>query len=832
MRRIALTLCLFFCTVRALAQEPLSGTVLDDAGKPLAGANVVAYAANSKVLSYAITGADGVFRLNKTDGLARISVSFIGFKTADIKAESFRDGQSVKMQPGGFQLKEVAVTAERIKETGDTLTYSVGGFKQAQDRSIADVIGKMPGLEVKSDGAIEYQGKPINKFYIEGKDLMGGQYSLASENLPADKVKEVQVLENHEPVKSLRGTTFNEQAALNIVLKDEAKSVWTGLADLGGGYGDEWLYDSRLMGMQFGKRVQALMLYKNNNTGKDIGTELKDLADLNGYRPEEGWLDLISLDGPDFDRERYTFNASHLFAGNWLWNTGKDSQLRLQASGFLDRELQRSSSRTTYLTIDGLPALVEDLDVTGRRRQVKGEVDYTLNASKTYLRSQTKVNADWDDSNGRIVLDGLAKDLMVKPGRRSISEDLSISHTTGAGHIWQVQSSTGYTSLPGRLLRLDGARYDQDLKVFSSENFVSRQYYMGRWQLTGKAGLEVQRQQMNGHRWNLLKPYLEPGLQRKAGSHQLDGTLRVGHQGGKYDDTVWGRLLLEPAIHWSWKISPTSTVIAQYSLSADPLTGKQIIDEPVYVSYRSQYVGTGHPDIQLSHSFYVFYTYKNPVNGLFLSLLPLWALNQGNLLTASEMNSGVYQRRATGQVYDASTYLLDGRASKSFTWARMVLGLSGSASLSDYSYLLNGDIKDARSESYSLSADYSLRPVRWMTVQGRSGVVYSRRNAEDMVPIQVNDWEHRLQLNILPAKGWMVSWQNELYHSSERDFGVNWFSDLSVSYKADRWEVSLIGNNIVGTSQYERIRVSSTVQSYTLTHLRPREILFKVCWDL
>ena len=47
----------------------------------------------------------------------------------------------------------------------------------------------------------------------------------------------------------------------------------------------------------------------------------------------------------------------------------------------------------------------------------------------------------------------------------------------------------------------------------------------------------------------------------------------------------------------------------------------------------------------------------------------------------------------------------------------------------------------------------------------------------------------------------MLSWRNELYHSSEKDFGVNWFSDLSVSYKADRWEISLIGSNIVGTSQ-------------------------------
>ena len=78
----------------------------------------------------------------------------------------------------------------------------------------------------------------------------------------------------------------------------------------------------------------------------------------------------------------------------------------------------------------------------------------------------------------------------------------------------------------------------------------------------------------------------------------------------------------------------------------------------------------------------------------------------------------------------------------------------------------------------------------------------------------------------------MVSWRNELYHSSEKNFGVNWFSDLSVSYKADRWEISLIGSNIVGTSQYERVRVSSTMQSYTLTHLRPREVLLKFSLDL
>ena len=168
MKRLTLVLFLLLSAVLAFAQEPLSGIVVDDTGKALTGANVMVYGPDGKVLSFAVTGADGTFQLKKTAGLEKITASFMGFKTVSIPAGQFKDGQQIRMEAGGFQIKEVAVTAERIKENGDTLTYSVGGFKQAQDRSIADVIGKMPGLEVKASGAIEYQGKPINKFYIEG----------------------------------------------------------------------------------------------------------------------------------------------------------------------------------------------------------------------------------------------------------------------------------------------------------------------------------------------------------------------------------------------------------------------------------------------------------------------------------------------------------------------------------------------------------------------------------------------------------------------------------------------------------------------------------------
>jgi hypothetical protein len=92
----------------------------------------------------------------------------------------------------------------------------------------------MPGIEVLSDGKILYQGRPINKYYIEGLDLLEGKYNLANENLPHKEVTQVQILENHQPIKALDSLKFSDQAALNIKLKNAY--TFTGQARLGSGF--------------------------------------------------------------------------------------------------------------------------------------------------------------------------------------------------------------------------------------------------------------------------------------------------------------------------------------------------------------------------------------------------------------------------------------------------------------------------------------------------------------------------------------------------------------------------------------------------------------------
>ena len=103
MKRLVIILSLLLSAVLAFAQESLSGIVVDDAGKALAGANVMAYGPDGKVLSFAITGADGAFLLKKTSGLERITARCMGLKTVSIPAGQFKDCQQIRMEAGAFQ---------------------------------------------------------------------------------------------------------------------------------------------------------------------------------------------------------------------------------------------------------------------------------------------------------------------------------------------------------------------------------------------------------------------------------------------------------------------------------------------------------------------------------------------------------------------------------------------------------------------------------------------------------------------------------------------------------------------------------------------------------
>jgi len=211
MNRIIITLACLLVALLAVAQVNVTGLVVEESThEPLMGASVVLRNKEGKIKKYATSDANGKFTITATeiDGYT-LDVSMISYAKQTVQLDGASFPITIAMADAPTALKEVTIKADKIREQGDTITYTVGSFAQAQDRSIGDVLKRMPGIDVSSSGKIQYQGEDINKFYIEGSDLLGGKYGIATNGISHDDVGAVEVMENHQPMQVLSGISFS-----------------------------------------------------------------------------------------------------------------------------------------------------------------------------------------------------------------------------------------------------------------------------------------------------------------------------------------------------------------------------------------------------------------------------------------------------------------------------------------------------------------------------------------------------------------------------------------------------------------------------------------------
>lgn len=300
---------------------------------------------------YAISGNGGRLSVASAQN-DMLEFSLIGY--AKKKLSASRCSQSgintILLQQTETQIKEVVVKVPPIRAKSDTLVYNVSSFAKDGDRHLEDVLKKLPGVKVSSDGAVSVQGKAINKFYIEGLDLMGSSYNQATRNMPIEAVKSVEVIENHQPVKMLEGRQISDRAALNIKLDNKHKSRLFGEIQAGAGINpDRW--DNNLFLTQIMDGSQLLISGKMNNTGTDISTDTKehiDMTDIDAYEPQ--MLKALSTEMVEesLPQERYLLNKSYSAGLNWLKKLIDNSTFRCNIVYYGDHSTSSNEISNTY----------------------------------------------------------------------------------------------------------------------------------------------------------------------------------------------------------------------------------------------------------------------------------------------------------------------------------------------------------------------------------------------------------------------------------------------------------------------------------------------------
>ena len=847
--RLAILLLILSTSLSLKAQTLLTGRVVSEPlHKPLARVSVVAEDKDQKPVAYALTKSDGMFTLKVAEGKTfnTLTFSLLGYGKRLFTVTQFKNGQTVVMKEEQYQLKEVEIKSQRLRQRSDTLSYSVSGFRQKQDRSIADVIAKMPGLEVEGNGTIKYQGKAINHFYIEDMDLMGKQYAMASENISAMKVKEVQVLQNHQDIKTLQGAQFSDRAALNLILEDDAQGMWMGQIEVGLGTtmqetdADRLLRNGRLMGMMFSGKTQNLSMYKWNNTGKSIKNEVRDLTDND--RTNDDMLRLtpdISLDAPDLLEYRYLMNDSHLLATNLLCQTGKDASIRLQMSGILDQTKGRRSTQTIYSkALDGT-TITETEQGKANTSEWKGELEYKLNGSHLYVSNVAGGYIDFNSSWAETLLNGTACRQEARPHKWRINDDLQIVKSLGNNKSLQFKGFALYSYQPGTLLLADMTT--QHIDQHTTEANIELTFWhklFNRLNVSYLSGADYSRQQFSLWRdgmdrqedsYSQQSAHVKPSVSGRVGSLNWSASVDLRLVGRHFRDNTDVRVVAEPFTSISYKMTAKLQGKVSYFYKWTPSSLANMSEIPLFRNYRNYTTGTGSFFESGKHWGVIRLEYTDPVHGLFGFLDSKLIYIDKSPVYNSSLDGVMYHREATGTYSSRDTWILKGRVSKSLGSMKFLMALNGDLQWSHYVTTMQGQQQKFRNDVYQIGIYFSLRPLYLLSIEEKSQFLYNKQvcsaNRSLDSPV-LRSFKHTIKLFLTPGK-WQLGWIHDISHSNDNSVSSNYFSDLEVSYRTKTYEIGISFDNIFGNRNYERQLTQADATLYIQNSLRPREIIFK-----
>ena len=383
--------------------------------------NVLCKALNAKdsLLAYSISRSDGQYTLQCKEQPVKLSFAKMGFATQCIPVEKDKLRYDVQLIEKSYAIDEVVVKADPITRKKDTLNYHVESFRQKEDYSIEDVLKHMPGIEVLPSGQIMYQGNSINKVNIEGLDLMGDQYNQATQNMPAEAVSTIQVMENNQPIRALEGKVHSNRATLNIKLKKNYKMRPFGDAEVGVG-GTPVVWDGSLTGIQVSKKNQLLFTGALNNRGASLRSLQSGMSNFTGIYTQEPlpapFLYSATNRRPPISPLYYLDNRSYFAGVNYLHAFTPYSTLRFNLLYNHEGENREDSTRNEYYAADTVSVFDNNRQRT-REDVVKGQVRYELNGRKVYVENILSGQWQATDSYNRNVTNvgSVMEDMHRKP---------------------------------------------------------------------------------------------------------------------------------------------------------------------------------------------------------------------------------------------------------------------------------------------------------------------------------------------------------------------------------------------------------------------------------
>lgn len=865
MKHILAYLLYFTFALSAAGQVDVRGTVLEKDGKePLAGASVIIRDKEGKIKKYAVSKQDGAFEMSVPAlAGARLEVSMMSFAKQSVALDSVSFPLTVYMEPGTTILKEVTVKSARIREQGDTVTYNVGSFAQNQDRSIGDVLKRMPGINVEKSGKIQYQGEDINKFYIEGSDILGGKYGIATNGISHEDVGAVELMENHQPMQVLSGISFSDKAAINLKLKNKAKAAWSFHGDAGGGYSTQpggAIWDGELFAMAVMPSFQNISTVKTNNIGENISLQKYDFFGSRRGTELSPYVG-VSLPGvPNLSRKRTLFNRSVLGSTNNLWKLGQ-GELKAQIDYSFDRVSVDASSVTIYFLNDGNRVVSENRSGVSRTHSLSGKFVYELNKKTAFINNTLQTNLDWD--NVRLGVAGsLVNDQSASLPNYYVCNNFKLIKRFKDNNLVTFQSVNEWESLPQTLVVATGTnsmrQHIGDHAFFTHEN-AAYAFSIKGLTLSLEGGVkayvrkldtelsdmpaEVPGLTRNVVNTNYLTVYAVPKFEYWVKKVNVTLNVPVSFAHYAFDQSIANRseFYFSPSLSLNWKPNNKVSVGLRGGTGRSPMNLNLIHPAFIMTDYRSFSSGVDNFYNTTSQNVSASISYKHTRNGLFANAFVMQGWTHLPYTMAQQLYGDYIVYSYSDAKNDGDSFMASGRLGKTLDFMRGSVNVNGSFSRNGSHLISESRSVKSVATSWSAGIRVSGEIWQWLSFDYKFNHSSSRMSMNGAKASWLGGMENDLLLNIRPYGKWEWEilgehYRNELAsdrQSARPGAASNYKNvllfDTKIVYKLNkRIELSASLNNILNSKSYNYTTYNQLNSFESQRKLRGREFLISL----
>ncbi len=865
------------------------GKVLDTLQQPLVFANVIAEPKEDIAMRFAFTDEDGRFQLKlQKDKSYTIKVSFLGYKS---KVFTFLAAtntvKNIVLSESKNVLEEVtidAVLAVIVKE--DTISYKTKHFVTGEERKLREVLKKLPGVEVDRDGNVKVNGRRVTKVLVENKQFFTGDSKLAVNNIPADAVNEIEILDNYTDIALLKGLEDSNDLAMNIKLKKDKKKFWFGDVETGKGTKESYLIHPSLF--YYSPKRSMNFIGDFNTTGKKSFT-FKDYLDFEGGYSKillktNTYFSLMNDDFSKFLTNQDFKSSKHTFGGANITESISD---KTDLIGYViysksDNELENQTINT--YTGNGADLIENRISKNNPNNQfVIGKLGLNNtqeNGAKLKLTSILKksdntsinsVNTNYNAATKLIETNVNATNLDFKQNLewyKSLTDNqtltLLVNYQYAKGNSL-VNWNTNNYQFQNLIPLVSDTKYD----VFKDKNTISQ-----------NASLLLK------HYWtfaDFVHLYTTVGAQiyfddYLTNEYQLQSNNTVNNfsSAGFGNDIHFrftnlysgvhlkfqkGKFIFKPGLFYhqylrklnqinsiksldknyvlpelsiKYNINRSEKINLLYNLKVRFPSVLRLSNQYTLTNFNSIYQGDDNLENELYHQLNVHYYKFNMFKNLNYNLSINYIKKEKSLKSTNQINGINYIARLVILDNADENLSFNGGVSKGFNGYK--LSLNSNASFSNYLQLVNSNLQRNKSISYSFGGGFKTSFIKFPNIELRYNKSFNDyRTVNSTSNFENNNFQIHLEYDFYNDFIFNADYDyNQFKNKNKQTESSNDLLNASLFYQKENspWGFEIIARNLFDTRFKRQNSFSEFLISDTKTFVLPRMLLFKLSYKL